>query len=167
MAGALRGSVPAKLGRALRAFSSLTILLCCALIAHAQKEDRQQRQQEAANAAHAPQVEAAQKAATAWLELVDAEKYADSWKQTAPFLQAHVSEQNWVKRLDSMRKPIDPMVNRSLHTTQYREQFPGLPAGEYVAFVWETYFGAKHDMLESVIMSFDGSQWKPVGYAIQ
>jgi hypothetical protein len=107
------------------------------------------------------------KAARDWLQLVDAEKYEESWKQAAPFLQAHLAEKDWEKRLDAMRKPIDPMVDRSLHTTQYREQFPGLPAGQYVAFVWETYFGAKHQMLESLIMSYDGNQWKAVGYAVQ
>jgi hypothetical protein len=133
----------------------------------AQKEDKQQRKQDAINQAHAAQVEAAQKAARDWLQLVDAEKYEESWKQAAPFLQAHLAEKDWEKRLDAMRKPIDPMVDRSLHTTQYREQFPGLPAGQYVAFVWETYFGAKHQMLESLIMSYDGNQWKAVGYAVQ
>ena len=134
---------------------------------HAQKEDRQQKKQDAINQAHAPQVAAAQKAAGAWLEIVDAEKYAESWKASAPFLQQHVSEAAWLNRLDTMRKPIDPLVERTLQTTQYREQFPGLPTGQYVAFVWETYFGAKHAMLESVIMSFDGTTWKPVGYAVQ
>jgi ribosomal protein S20 len=133
----------------------------------AQKEDKQEKKQEAINAAHAGQVQAAQKAAEAWLTLVDAEKFDESWKETSPFLQSHVPEKSWEKHMQTMRAAIDPMVDRTLHTTQYRDQFPGLPAGEYVAFVWETYFGAKRTMLESLIMSFDGSQWKPVGYAVQ
>jgi hypothetical protein len=135
--------------------------------ARAQKEDKQQKKQDSINQAHAAQVDAAKKAAEQWLALMDAEKYEESWKQAAPFLQAHLPEKDWEKRLNTMRKPIDPMVDRTLHTTQYRDQFPGLPAGQYVAFVWETYFGAKHEMLESVIMSFDGSEWKAVGYAVQ
>lgn len=134
---------------------------------HAQKEDKQQKKQDAINQAHSPQVAAAQKAAGEWLAIVDDEKYAESWKATAPFLQQHVSEAAWLNRMDTMRKPIDPLVERTLQTTQYREQFPGLPPGQYVAFVWETYFGAKHAMLESVIMSFDGTTWKTVGYAVQ
>jgi hypothetical protein len=146
----------------------VALALCFAMpVLHAQKEDKQEKRQDAINAAHASQVEAARKAAEAWLTLVDAEKYEESWKQTAPFLQAHVPEKDWDKHMQSMRSSIDPMIDRSLHTTQYREQFPGLPAGEYVAFVWETYFGAKRTMLESLIMSFDGVQWKPVGYAVQ
>ncbi len=119
------------------------------------------------NARHASEVDAAQQAALQWLAVVDAEKYADSWKQAAPFLKEHFAEKDWEKHLDTMRKPIDPMVDRTLHTTQYREQFPGLPKGAYVAFVWESYFGTRHQMLESVIMSYDGSQWKPIGYALQ
>ena len=148
----------------------LALAACCSLSVpglSAQKEDKQQKKQDAINQAHAPQVAAAQKAAVDWLAIVDAEKYAESWKATAPFLQQHLSEAAWSNRLDTMRKPIDPLVERSLQTTQYRDQFPGLPPGQYVAFVWETYFGTKHAMLESVIMSFDGTTWKTVGYAVQ
>lgn len=151
-------------------FRTLIICVLLGLILpamRAQKEDKQQKKQDAINQAHAPQVAAAQTAANDWLTVVDAEKYSESWKAAAPFLQQHVSQTAWVKKLDTMRKPIDPLVERSLQTTQYREQFPGLPAGQYVAFVWETYFGTKKPMLESVIMSFDGTNWKAVGYAVQ
>jgi len=127
----------------------------------------QQQQEQSASRAHAAQVDAAEKAASEWLALVDAGKYEASWKSAAPFLQRHLTAKDWEKRLDTVRKPIDPMVERTLHTTQYRDKFPGLPAGEYVAFVWETYFGAKRQMLESVIMSYDGEQWKTIGYAVQ
>ena len=134
---------------------------------YAQKDDRQQKKRDAINQAHAPQVAAAQKAAVEWLAIVDAEKYAESWKAAAPYLQRQLSAAAWLKRLDTMRKPIDPLIHRSLQTTQYREQFPGLPPGQYVAFVWQTDFGAKHAVLESVIMSFDGTTWKTVGYAVR
>jgi len=148
----------------------LAAVVCLATalpVLSAQKEDKQEKKQEAINQAHAAQVEAAQSAAAAWLAVVDAEKYAASWEQAAPFLKAHITEKDWEKHLETMRRSIDPMVDRTLHTTQYRDQFPGLPSGQYVAFVWETYFTAKQPMLESVIMSFDGSQWKAVGYAVQ
>jgi hypothetical protein len=136
-------------------------------VAHAQKEEKQQRKQDAVNQAHAAQIEVAQKAAGDWLALIDAGKYAESWKQCAPFLQAHLTQTAWEKRLNDTRKPLDPFVDRTLSTTEYRDQLPGLPPGQYVAFVWESYFGTRHQMLESVIMSFDNGQWKTIGYAVQ
>jgi hypothetical protein len=146
---------------------TLAALIFLAPFSYAQQEGRQQRNQDSVNAQHASEVDAAQTAALHWLTIVDAEKYEESWKEAAPFLKEHFAERDWEKHLDTIRKPIDPMVDRTLHTTQYREQFPGLPKGAYVAFVWESYFGTRHQVLESVIMSYDGSQWKPIGYAVQ
>ena len=130
-------------------------------------QDKQQRKQQTINEAHNDQIDSAKKVAVDWLALVDQEKYAESWQQAAPFLKEHVPLAAWEKRLNEVRKPIDPMVDRTLSTTEYRDQLPGLPAGQYVAFVWETYFGVKHEMLESVIMSLTNGQWKTVGYAVQ
>ncbi len=144
-----------------------TLSVLIAPLASAQKEDKQQRKQDAINQAHATQIEAAKQAANDWLTLVDAGKYAESWKQTSPFLQSHFPQAAWEKRLNETRKPLEPFVERTLSTTQYREQIPGLPQGQYVALVWDSYFGVKHQMLESVIMSFENGVWKPIGYAVQ
>ena len=130
-------------------------------------QDKQQRKQDSVNAAHATQIDAAKKVAYDWLKLVDEEKYAESWKQAAPYLREHVPLAAWEKRLNEVRRPIDPMVDRTLSTTEYREQLPGLPPGEYVAFVWEAYFGVKHEMLESMVLSYVNGEWKAVGYAVQ
>ncbi len=154
----------------LRNRTALQAMLACLLVlpvASAFPQDKQQRKQESANTAHAAQIDAAKQVAVDWLKLVDEENYADSWKQAAPFLKEHVPLVAWEKRLNEIRKPIDPMVERTLSTTEYREQLPGLPAGQYVAFVWETYFGVKHQMLESMVLSFTNGEWKAVGYAVQ
>ena len=149
----------------------LALLLVSPTFAHAaspvDREDKQQKKQDAINQAHAAQVDAAKKAANDWLPLLDADKYGEAWKAAAPFLQKNVIQSDWEKHLDQTRKPLDPFIERTLTTTQYRDQFPGLPPGQYVALVWESYFGAHHQMLESVIMTVDHDQWKPVGYAVQ
>jgi opacity protein-like surface antigen len=131
------------------------------------KEDKQQKKQDAINQAHSAQVEAAKKAALDWLTVIDAGKYGEGWKQSATFLQTHFPQVEWEKHLDQMRKPLDPFIDRTLSNTEYRDQLPGLPPGQYVAIVWESYFGTKHQMLESVVMTLDNGQWKPIGYAVQ
>ena len=146
-------------------------MLCLALLTSplpfARAEDKQQKKEDAVNQAHAAEVDAAKKVALDWLALIDTDKYAESWKQSAAFLQAHFPQAAWQKHLDQMRKPLDPFVDRTLSNTEYRDQLPGLPPGQYVALVWESYFGTKHQMLESVVMTLDNGQWKPVGYAVQ
>ncbi len=135
--------------------------------ASASSQDKQQRKQQSANAAHAAQIDAAKKVADEWLKVIDEEKYEEGWKQTAPYLKEHVPLAAWEKRLNDIRKTIDPMVDRTLSTTEYRDQLPGLPPGQYIAFVWETYFGVRHQMLESMVLSLTNGEWKVVGYAVQ
>jgi hypothetical protein len=151
----------------LRKIAVVLLIALAVPLGHAEKEDKQQRKQDAINQAHAPEIEAAKKAAGDWLQLIDSGKYGESWKECAPFLQSHFPQADWEKRLNETRKPLDPFVDRSLSTTEYREQLPGLPPGKYIAFVWESYFGTRHQMLESVIMSNESGTWKPVGYAVQ
>ncbi len=129
--------------------------------------NHQQRKQDSAPAANTAQIEAAKTRAEAWLNLVDAGKYAESWRMAAPFLKKHFTQAAWVKRVADMRKPIDPLVERHLSTTAYRDQFPGLPPGQYVALVWKSSFGAGHQLSESVIMAADGGEWKLIGYAVR
>ena len=152
--------------RVRRALLSLLLFSLPLPFAHA-KEDKSQKKQAALNQAHTAEIDAAKKAAEAWLPLIDAGKYAESWKQSASFLQKNFPQADWEKHLNQTRKPLDPFIERTLSTTEYRDQLPGLPPGQYVALVWESYFGAKHQMLESVVVALDNGQWKPIGYAVQ
>ncbi len=121
----------------------------------------------AANAKHTPEIAAAQIAAGAWLQLLDAEHYDTCWKQSAALFQQNVPEAAFQRRMETIRKPIDPMITRSLTASEYKKQLPGLPQGEYVALVWDTVFSNSKDTLESLIMVNEQGQWKMSGYSIQ
>ena len=53
----------------------------------------------------------AQKTAEQWLALIDAGKFAESWKTAAEFFQAAVPQEQWQRSLDAVRKPLGDLVS--------------------------------------------------------
>ena len=49
---------------------------------------------------------AARSAAEAWLGLVDAEKYGESWDEAASFFKSKVSKNEWTEMVGSAREPL-------------------------------------------------------------
>jgi hypothetical protein len=52
----------------------------------------------------------AQKSAEQWLSLIDAGKFAESWKTAAAYFQAAVPQERWQRSLDAVRKPLGDLV---------------------------------------------------------
>ena len=125
------------------------------------------KKQEKLNAQHADAIAAARTAAEAWLKIEDAETYDKSWAAASDYFRSQVPEQGWVKRMETMRKAIDPVLMRDLQATEWNTEMPNLPKGEYVAFVYQTTFADGHPQTESLVMVHEGGNWKMVGYAVQ
>jgi len=141
----------------------LVWLLLPALAANAQLSKKQEK----INAQHADAIAAAQKAAEAWLKIEDAETYDKSWAAASDYFRSQVPEQGWVRRMETTRKPLDPLLVRDLTASEWKAEVPNLPKGEYVAFVYQTTFANGHPQIESVVMVHEGDAWKMVGYAVQ
>jgi hypothetical protein len=125
------------------------------------------KKQEKLNAQHADAIAAARTAAEAWLKIEDAETYDKSWAAASDYFRSQVPEQGWVRHMETMRKPIDPVLVRDLTASEWNTEMPNLPKGEYVAFVYQTTFANGHPQLESVVMVHEGAAWKMIGYAVQ
>ncbi|HEX6494880.1 MAG TPA: DUF4019 domain-containing protein [Acidobacteriaceae bacterium] len=125
------------------------------------------KKQEKINAQHADAIAAARTAAEAWLKIEDAEAYDKSWQAGSDYFRSQVPERGWVRHMETMRKPLDPLVTRDLTASEWNTEMPNLPKGEYVAFVYQTVFANGHPQLESVVMVHEGGAWKMVGYAVQ
>jgi hypothetical protein len=125
------------------------------------------KKQEKINAQHADAIAAAQKAAEAWMKIEDAETYDKSWAAASDYFRSQVPEQGWVRRMETTRKPLDPLLVRDLTASEWKTEVPNLPKGEYVAFVYQTTFANGHPQIESVVMVHEGDAWKMVGYAVQ
>ena len=113
-----------------------------------------------------PQAEtSAVTAATAWLSLVDGEKYAESWEQAAQFFRGAIQKEQWVQTMQSGRKPFGNNISRTLKSKSYRTTLPGAPDGEYVVIQFTASFENKKSASETITPMLDkDGQWRVSGY---
>jgi Protein of unknown function (DUF4019) len=110
----------------------------------------------------------AQKSAEQWLALIDAGKFAESWKTTAGYLQGAVSQEQFERSLDATRKPLGDLISRKLKSAKYTKSVPGAPDGEYVILQFNTSFANKKEAVETVTPMLDkDGKWKVSGYYIK
>ena len=89
---------------------------------------------------HPEAEKAAVEAAEGWLELVDTEKYEESWDEAASYFQGAVSTEQWLSSMQSVRNPLGQKLSRSLKSKQYYTSLPGAPDGEYKVTLQNCYF---------------------------
>jgi len=109
--------------------------------------------------------EAAEKAAKAWLALVDSEKYEESWYETAGFFKGAVPKEQWLQSMKSVRRPMGKNISRELQSKLYLTSLPGAPDGEYVVIKYDSSFENKRHALETVTPMRDkDGKWRVSGY---
>ena len=94
-----------------------------------------------------------------WLVLGDQGRWKDGWLATATsFRKANTAEQ-WADAAKKVRVPLGAVVSR---TALSQESVPAPPAGvEVVKF--RTSFTNRADVIETVSLAREGSDWKVVG----
>jgi len=111
---------------------------------------------------------AAVDSAGAWLTLIDGGGYAKSWDEAAPLFKASVTEEQWVKSLDTVRKPLGKLISRTTASATYTKSLPGVPDGDYVVIKFNTDFEHKKSAVESVTPMLDkDGKWRVAGYFIK
>jgi hypothetical protein len=112
--------------------------------------------------------EDARKAAEQWLALVDAGKFAESWKETAPLFQRSVAQGQWELQGRRIRESFGNLISRKLKSAQYTKSVPGAPDGEYVIIQFDTSFANKKSAVETITpMKDKDERWKVSGYFIR
>jgi serine/threonine protein kinase len=104
----------------------------------------------------------------AWLALIDAGNYSESWKEASAIFQGAVTEAAWENSMNTFRQPLGDLVSRKLKSVQSMTEMPGAPDGQYVVMQFETSFANKKSAVETVtfLLEKDG-QWKSTGYFIK
>ena len=94
-----------------------------------------------------------------WLVLGDQGRWKDGWAATASsFRQLNTVEQ-WTQAAEKVRVPMGALISR---TALSQESIPAPPAGvEVVKF--RTSFANKADVIETVSLAREGSDWRVVG----
>jgi len=111
-------------------------------------------------------VEQAKPVAMAFLDMVDAGKYAESWDVLAGLFKEKVAKEDWIEKLSAVRAPTGLPVSREQQDSSYDTQVEGAPEGEYVMFIFDTKFKSAKKT-EYVTVMLDGHQWKVAGYSMQ
>ena len=106
------------------------------------------------------------KAAEAWLALLDAGQFPQSWDTAAPVLQKAVAKDNWGTAVQSARGPFGKLQSRKLESAELTTSLPGAPAGQYVVAQYGTTF-ENHAAVETVTAMLDtDGQWRVAGYYV-
>ena len=121
-----------------------------------------------AGPAAAQDTAAAQKAATEWLVLLDAGRYAESWTAAASTFKQAVTTDKWQEAVKTARDQVGPLKSRALKQATPAKDPPGAPAGEYIVFQYGSSFERKDTATESVstVLDTDG-RWRVVGYFVR
>jgi opacity protein-like surface antigen len=107
-------------------------------------------------------------AATKWLALCDAGRYAESWREASSFFRGAITEAAWTDALSGIRKPLGAVNDRTRQSSVLARSLPGAPDGSYVVLTYHTVFANKANAMETVtfMLDKDGS-WRAAGYFIK
>ena len=99
------------------------------------------------------------RSAREWLVLGDQGRWKDGWLATATSFQKLNTAELWADVAEKVRMPLGAVISR---TALSQESVPAPPAGvEVVKF--RTNFANKADVVETVSLAREGSDWKVVG----
>lgn len=102
------------------------------------------------------------RSAREWLVLGDQGRWKDSWLATASSFRKLNTAEQWADVAEKVRVPLGAVVSR---TALSQESVPAPPAGvEVVKF--RTSFANRADVIETVSLAREGSDWKVVGIYI-
>jgi hypothetical protein len=119
-------------------------------------------------AEHQPVIDAATKAANAWLKLVDAGDYGQSWDAASSMFKNAVPRAEWSDKVAQVRGPLGAVVSRKRTHAQYTTSVPGGPDGKYVVIRYATSFADKASAVETVTPMVDADgHWHVSGYYIR
>ena len=114
------------------------------------------------------QLKASVKAAEEWLNLIDREKYEESWDTGSINFQLTVPKNHWVMLMDQIRKPLGDVSSRKILDQRTAKDPKGLPKGDYMVIFFDTSFSKKevaHELV-TLIQTSDGT-WKILTYQVQ
>jgi hypothetical protein len=106
---------------------------------------------------------AAMTAANAWLALVDAGEYQQSWLTANKTLKEQSEKNEWANYLKAIREPLGKVISRRVTRSRTVSQIQGMPNGEYFQVQFEVKFPTKSGM-ERMTVAKEGGSWKVAGY---
>lgn len=117
--------------------------------------------------AEAPSQQADVGAANAWVGLIDARRWNESWAAAGTLFKSRMPEANWASTIAPVRAPLGAVEARALRALTKTKSLPGAPDGEYEVLQFQTSFANKAAATETIVLSHEASGWKVDGYFIR
>jgi hypothetical protein len=115
-----------------------------------------------------PREAAAESAARAWLALVDAGSYDESWSAASALFRQKVPKERWQSAASNARSPLGALKSRTLQSATFKSTLPGAPDGEYVIVQFASSFENKASAIETVTpMKDPDGTWRVSGYYVR
>jgi hypothetical protein len=111
-------------------------------------------------------VDSAKQAAQAWLALLDADRYEDTWTEASSFFKSQIGADQWVQRIQGAHSPLDSLRSRSLVAARYTESIPNGPAGAYVIAQYRATYGAQ-ETVETITLKKEQDEWGVASYVVR
>lgn len=104
-------------------------------------------------------------AALSWLKLVDSNRYAESWDQSATLTKLTVSKDEWLQILEKTRRPLGSVISRQVVDQRTAIDPSGMPKGYYIVMLYKTQFSHKTGY-ELLTLYDEDNQWSVLTYQI-
>ena len=102
-----------------------------------------------------------------FLNQVDGYDFSGSYDLTSIQVQALISRDDWISKLNAFRKTLGKCKSRELISSSTSTSLEGLPDGQYFTFVYSSTFVAKEKSEETIIISLNEKGFKVMGYNIK
>jgi len=110
------------------------------------------------------EVDSALATSQAWVALIDAGKYDDSYAAASAALHDKVQQDRWMKVLKALRAPWGPVTSRKQTSHIYKPNgFEG-GEGEFMLITYDTSFQGLATATEVVVLKWEDGKWRPAGY---
>ncbi len=107
-------------------------------------------------------------AAERFLDLVDQEKYGESWDMSASLMKEKISREKWVEHLGKAMQLTGPAVGRQQEDLTYSTMAKDSPDGEYIVINYNSSFKNQADLGETITVMLDkDGRWRVAGYFVQ
>lgn len=115
--------------------------------------------------ANEPQMDLAP--AYTWLELLDNGRYYQTWQYASQGFKQRIDAAQWDQVLKETRSRLGALTLRNLTGYGKRQQFSGLPDGEYWVLKFTSKFEAASSLSEILVLTEEHGQLKVTAYFIQ
>jgi serine/threonine protein kinase len=102
-----------------------------------------------------------------WLSVVDSGKYAESWSMASHTFQCAIRQEEWVARLEKVRRPLGKVVTRKLRSIKGPRSLTDAAVGTRLEQKFSTSFVGLPAAVETLTCAkqLDAS-WRIIGYRI-